>query len=87
MTAEENEELMKPFSDEETINFIWSMDPDKAPGPDRFSFHFYRVCCNIIRKNLLRMVKSFQSKAKVGGSTNSTFLALIPKEVKPSSFD
>ena len=26
-------------------------------------------------------------KAKVGGCTNSTFLALLPKEVNPSSFD
>ena len=33
------------------------------------------------------MVTAFQKKAKVGGCTNSTFLALIPKEVNPSSFD
>ena len=33
------------------------------------------------------MVSSFQKKAKVGGCTNSTFLAIIPKEVNPSSFD
>ena len=33
------------------------------------------------------MIKKFQSKSKVGGSTNSTFLALIRKEVKPSTFD
>ena len=33
------------------------------------------------------MVKAFQFKAKVGGSTNSTFLDLIPKEVKHFTFD
>ena len=33
------------------------------------------------------MVSSFQNKAKVGGCTNSTFLALIPKEANPSTFD
>ena len=33
------------------------------------------------------MEKSFQHKAKAGGSTNSTFLAMIPKEVNPSTFD
>ena len=33
------------------------------------------------------MIKEFQLKSKVGGCTNSTFLALIPKEVKPSTFD
>ena len=60
---------------------------DKAPGLDIFSFHFYRVCWTIIRKDLLRMIKAFQSKSKVGGCTNSTFLALIPKEVNPTTFD
>ena len=33
------------------------------------------------------MVKSFQSKAKFGGNNNSTFLALITKESKPSTFN
>ena len=72
---------MKPFSEEEINNVVWAMESDKAPGPDGFSFHFYRVCGSIIKTDLLRMVKSFQQKAKVGGITNSTFLALIPKEV------
>ena len=33
------------------------------------------------------MVTTFQKKSKVGGCTNSSFLALIPKEVNPSSFE
>ena len=33
------------------------------------------------------MIKAFQLKAKVCGCTNSTFLALIPKEVKLTTFD
>ena len=78
---------MKPFAEQEIIDVIWDMESDKAPGPDGFSFHFYRVCWKVIKKDLLRMLKAFHLKAKVGGCTNSTFLALIPKEVKPSSFD
>ena len=63
------------------------MELDKAPGPDGFSFHFYKVCWPIIKSDLVRMVTAFQRKGKVGGCINSTFLALIPKEVNPSSFD
>ena len=63
------------------------MEPDKAPGPDGFSIHFYRVCWPVIKQDLLRMITSFLRKAKVGGCTNSTFLSLIPKEVNPASFD
>ena len=33
------------------------------------------------------MVLAFHKKTKVGGCTNSTFLALIPKEVNPTTFD
>ena len=40
VSEEENVELMKPFSEEEIIDVIWSMEPDKALGPDGFSFHF-----------------------------------------------
>ena len=63
------------------------MEFDKSPGLDGFSIHFYKSCWIIINTDLLRMVKDFQQKAKVGGNTNSTFLALIPKEVNPVSFD
>ena len=87
VSEEENDELMKPFSEQEIIDVIWSMEPNKAPSPDGFFFHFYRICWTIIRKYLLRIIKAFQVKSKVGVCTNSTFLALIPKEANPSSFD
>ena len=86
VSEENNLNLMKPFYEEEINNVVWAMESDKAPGPNGFSFHFYKVCWNKINTDLLRMVKSFQQKNKVGGSTNSTFLALIPKEVNPSTF-
>ena len=63
------------------------MDPDKAPGPDGFTIHFYRICWNIIKPDLIRMIKGFLQKEKLGGNTNSNFLSLIPKETNPGSFD
>ena len=63
------------------------MDPDKAPGPDGFSIHFYRICWEIIKFDLFRMIRGVFRKAKMGGGTKSTFLALIPKETNPRSFD
>ena len=75
VSEEENGELMKPFTEEEIIDVIWSMELDKAPSPNRFSFHFYRVSWTVIKKDLLWIIKAFQLKSKVGGCTNSTFLA------------
>ena len=43
-SAEDNVYLMRPFSEKEILDVIWEIEPDKAPGPDGFSFHFYTVC-------------------------------------------
>ena len=45
------------------------------------------VIWKIIKANMFLMIKGFLQKSKVGGSTNSTFLALIPKEANPEAFD
>ena len=63
------------------------MNPDKALGPDGFIARFYQQCWGIIKSDLTRMIRRLQSSSKLGGSTNSTFLALIPKEKGASSFN
>ena len=57
VSKEENEELMQPFLEQEIIDVIWSMEPDNAPSPYGFSFHFYRICWTVIRKEILIMIK------------------------------
>ena len=66
---------------------LYQFDPDKAPGPNGFTLHFYRKCWEIIKKYLLRMIKYVQTTCKIGGATNTSFLALIPKDKNASSFD
>jgi hypothetical protein len=63
------------------------MEPDKAPGPDGFTARFIKVCWKIIKNDLHIMIQKSQSCSKIGGSTNSAFLALIPKEKGATSFD
>eukprot|EP00253_Pinus_taeda_P020773 PITA_20773 len=87
VSEEDNVSLMSPATEEEITNIVWSMDPDKAPGPDGFSIHFYGICWEIIKFDLFRMIRGVLRKAKMGGGTKSTFLALIPKETNPRSFD
>jgi hypothetical protein len=62
------------------------MNPDKAPGPDGLTTRFYIACWDIIKKDLVKMVRKSQNCRKIGGSTNSSFLALIPKEKGAQSF-
>eukprot|EP00253_Pinus_taeda_P020488 PITA_20488 len=86
VNAEDNLVLCSPISEEEIIKVIWSMEADKAPGPDGFTIHFYKACWEVIKVDLLTMIRGFMKKAKIGGGTNSTYLALIPKETNLESF-
>ena len=79
------EALVHPVSFAELCSVVWFLHPDKAPRTDGFPISFYRICWHIIKKDLLRMLIWTQLKDKIGGATNSTFLALIPKEKKPTS--
>jgi hypothetical protein len=62
------------------------MHPDKAPGPDGFTARFFQHCWEIIKSDLTKMIRKSQASSKLGGSTNSAFLALIPKEKGALSF-
>ena len=63
------------------------MKPDSAPGPDGFTTRFFTCCWEIIKYDLLKMIRYSQKTSKLGGSTNSSFLALIPKEKGATSFN
>ena len=62
------------------------MEADKALGPDGFTTRFFSTCWSTIKANLLRMVRKSQRCSKLGGNTNSAFLALIPKEKGANNF-
>ena len=72
---------------EEIKDVVDDMEDDKAPGPDGFNVNFIKVCWGIVQKDLFKMVIKSQRCDKIGGSTNSAFLALIPKEKDATSFD
>lgn len=44
ITQEENEELIRPFTEEVVINTIKGMKENTAPGPDGFGVVFYKNC-------------------------------------------
>jgi hypothetical protein len=62
------------------------LDLEKSPGPDGFPIRFYQSFWDIIKRDLNKMINYTLHKQKIRGATNSTFLALIPKESNPSNF-
>ena len=87
ITEQQNGELEKEVTELEIREAIWSMHPEKAPGPDGFTIAFYKNHWITIKKDLVRMIKNVFKKHKVGENTKASHLARIPKEPNPISFD
>lgn len=86
-TAEQNIELDREITEAEIELTIRSMASDKAPGPDGFTIDFYKSHWDIIKKDYIRVVRNFFQKGKMGSGIKSSFLALIPKEPNPLTFN
>nr|GEX17211.1 RNA-directed DNA polymerase, eukaryota, reverse transcriptase zinc-binding domain protein [Tanacetum cinerariifolium] len=54
-----NDDLEKEVSNEEIKRVVWDCGIDKAPGPDGFTFGFYRRYWDIIGNNVVDVVKWF----------------------------
>ena len=84
--AQMNAMLTAPVTINEIKQALDEMDLDKAPRSDGFSARFIKTCWNIVKKDLYKMILKSQTCHKLGGNTNSAFLALIPKEKGADSF-
>jgi hypothetical protein len=87
ISEEDNQKLNRQIEEEEILQEINQFHPDKAPGPDGFTIHFFKRCWSIIKFDFIRMLRYVQKSGRMGGATNSSFLALLPKEKGASSFD
>ncbi|XP_057793264.1 uncharacterized protein LOC131009878 [Salvia miltiorrhiza] len=56
VSAANNAELIKTFSESEIKEAIWSCDGDKSPGPDGFNLKFWKASWEIIKKDFLKVL-------------------------------
>ena len=83
----DNEVLIQSITLDEIKKAVDGMEDDRAPSPDGYNANFIKICWDIIKNDLFKMISKSQRYSKIGGSTNSAFLALIPKEKDAKSFD
>uniref|UniRef100_M1D672 Uncharacterized protein n=1 Tax=Solanum tuberosum TaxID=4113 RepID=M1D672_SOLTU len=79
VSAEENEWLQRPFT-EEVLQTIKQCDGDKAPGPDGFTISFFKECWDILKEDLMYTILNFHMRNFFEKSFNATFIPLIPKK-------
>nr|GFA55548.1 RNA-directed DNA polymerase, eukaryota, reverse transcriptase zinc-binding domain protein [Tanacetum cinerariifolium] len=79
LSSEQQETLEYMVSMEEVKRAVWDCGTDKSPGPNCFSFGFYRHFWPMIRYEVFEAVKYFFTHNDIPNGCNSTFIGLIPK--------
>nr|GEX71936.1 putative RNA-directed DNA polymerase, eukaryota, reverse transcriptase zinc-binding domain protein [Tanacetum cinerariifolium] len=79
LSIDQQVELELEVSKEEIKRAVWDCGTDKSPGPDRFTFGFYRRLWKIIKNDAFEAVKHFFTHGDIPKGCNSSFIALILK--------
>ena len=64
---------------DEVKRTVWDCGTNKSPGPDGFSFEFYRKHWTTIVEDVFQVVRDFFVNGHFPRGCNSSFIALIPK--------
>jgi hypothetical protein len=75
----ENEFLLAPFTEKEGREAIFSMEHNKAPGPDGFPAEFYQHFWETIKGDLMNMFHELHTGELPLFSLNFGVITLIPK--------
>ncbi|GJS89701.1 RNA-directed DNA polymerase, eukaryota, reverse transcriptase zinc-binding domain protein [Tanacetum coccineum] len=83
LSEDQNAFLISPVSDSEIRAAIWDCGSEKSPGPDGFSFVFYKKFWDSIKSDVIAFVKEFLKTGIIPKGCNTSFIALIPKTSNP----
>jgi exonuclease III len=79
VSEEENNMLIRPFSEEEIREAVFQMEHNKAPGPDGFPAEFYQACWDILKEDLMALYTDFHKGKLPLYSLNFGTVILLPK--------
>jgi len=79
MMGEDNVKLTSPFLIEEFKEAIFSMKPDKCPGPDGFNLGFFQKFWPLCGEEIFKQCCGWLQSGVLPPTINMTNIALIPK--------
>ncbi|GJX07027.1 RNA-directed DNA polymerase, eukaryota [Tanacetum coccineum] len=79
LNSDQVADLECQVSKEEIKKAVWDCGIDKSPGPDGFTFGFYRRYWNLIENDVVDAVTCFFHQGSFPKGGNSSFIILIPK--------
>ena len=75
-------DLMEEVSEEELRKVLHSFQKGKCPGPNGFTLDFFIGFYELLKNDILKVVRESQRTGKVLVEMNGTFITLIPKKEK-----
>ncbi|CAA7048221.1 unnamed protein product [Microthlaspi erraticum] len=85
ISDETNTKLISIPSPKEIRAAIFSIHPDKAPGPDGFSASFFYSNWGTIGEDITLEIQKFFTSGNLPQGINATHICLIPKKTAPKS--
>ncbi|GJV81698.1 RNA-directed DNA polymerase, eukaryota [Tanacetum coccineum] len=79
VSLDQVEDLERTVSKDEIKRAVWDCGVDKSPGPDGFTFGFYRRFWTTIEDDVCKAVVWFFQNNFIPNGGNSSFVTLIPK--------
>nr|GFB88556.1 RNA-directed DNA polymerase, eukaryota, reverse transcriptase zinc-binding domain protein [Tanacetum cinerariifolium] len=76
---EQRNDLESDITNDEIKKAVWECGTDKAPGPDDFTFGFFRKFWYLLENDVQHAVRYFFYNYDLPNGCNSSFIALIPK--------
>ncbi|GJY06265.1 reverse transcriptase domain, reverse transcriptase zinc-binding domain protein [Tanacetum coccineum] len=87
ITEEGARDLEKYFNENEVLEAIRGCGGDKASGTDGLNFKFIRKIWNVIKPDLLEVIRWFWDRMEISRGCNSSFVSIIQKVVDPIGLD
>ncbi|XP_028555639.1 uncharacterized protein LOC114580910 [Dendrobium catenatum] len=81
------ESLTLPFTDLDIKNAVFNGSSCSAPGPDGYTFDFYKKAWHIIGHKLCNAIKSFFTTCQLPKGVKTSAVTLIPKKPHASNIN
>ncbi|GKB71407.1 RNA-directed DNA polymerase, eukaryota [Tanacetum coccineum] len=79
MSSDQVDELDRAVSRDEIRRAVWNCGENKSPGPDGYTFEFFRKYWSLVGADFCDAVDYFFKSGTFPRGCNSSFIALIPK--------
>nr|GEX27770.1 RNA-directed DNA polymerase, eukaryota [Tanacetum cinerariifolium] len=79
LSLDQIDDLERIVSYDEIKRAVWDCGANKSPGPDVFTFEFFRRYWSFIDRDVVAAIFEFFSSRKFPSGCNASFITLIPK--------